>query len=55
MPIEIPGKSIRPPDSTTGLKCPNCGKRLLIPKKIVDPLTKKVKLVCPYCGQKLFE
>jgi predicted RNA-binding Zn-ribbon protein involved in translation (DUF1610 family) len=49
-PLQIPGKSIRPPDTTSGEKCPNCGRQFKNPCKKVNPLTKDVKLVCPYCG-----
>lgn len=52
-PLQIPGKSIRPPDSSVGLKCPHCGRKFLIPRKVTDH-TGKVKLVCPHCGRNLF-
>jgi len=52
-PLQIPGKSIRPPDLLSGATCPRCKKKFLMPRKVVDPSTKKVKLVCPYCGKQL--
>jgi predicted RNA-binding Zn-ribbon protein involved in translation (DUF1610 family) len=53
MPLQIPGKSIRPPDSAAGSICPHCGKKFIFPKLIVNPRTKKTTLVCPYCGKRL--
>jgi uncharacterized Zn-finger protein len=53
MPIEIPGKSIKPPDRSLGVLCRYCHRVFLIPKMIINPKTKKVELACPYCGKKL--
>jgi DNA-directed RNA polymerase subunit RPC12/RpoP len=53
--IQIPGKSIRPPDERKGIKCPYCHRFVSIPREKKDPLTNKVRLYCPYCGIELSE
>jgi uncharacterized Zn-finger protein len=46
-PLEIPGKSIRPPDKPGSKRCPHCGRRYRKVKK------KGNKKVCPYCGKRV--
>lgn len=52
-PLQIPGKSIYPPDGDGNAICPHCKQPFKYPKKIVDPRTEKVKFVCPKCGKEL--
>lgn len=52
--IQIPGKSIRPPDESRGEKCPYCHRFFILPRKKKDSHTNKVMLVCPLCGHDLF-
>lgn len=51
--IQIPGKSIRPPDDRQGIKCQNCGRLFEKPVKKKNPYTNKIVLVCPYCGTEI--
>jgi hypothetical protein len=51
--IQIPGKSIRPPDDQKGNKCPSCRRFIIVPRIKRDAYTKKLKVYCPYCGYEL--
>lgn len=52
-PLQIPGRSIRPPDRSSRFRCPSCGRIILFPKLKINPRTKKITLVCPYCERRL--